>query len=214
MEKNSSLPTLGILGAGKLGITLAQLARRAGYQVMMAASGSPDKIALTVETLAPGASARTSLEVARRADIIILALPLSKFRNLPRAELSGKLVIDAMNHWWAVDGPRHDIIPDDRSSSEAIQDFLTDSRVVKALSHMGYHHLHDYTRTAGSANRRAIAIASDTAADAEIVVRLIDRLGFDPLPIGSLSAGVKLEPGQPAFGANLSLEELNQLIRA
>src|SRR5690606_5348132 len=125
MTKNK-LPTVGILGAGKLGVVLAQLSVRAGYQVMVAGSGSPSKIKLTIETLVPGATAHTSREVSLQADIIILALPLSRFRAIPRQELAGKLVIDAMNYWWEVDGPRHDTLPDDTSSSEAVQDFLQD----------------------------------------------------------------------------------------
>lgn len=214
MPKNNSQTTIGILGAGKLGIVLAQLARRAGYSVMVAASGPADKIQLTVETLAPGATAHSAATVAARSDIIVLALPLAKFQQIPRTELTGKLVIDAMNYWWEVDGPRVDILSDGQSSSEAIQDFLTESRVVKALSHMGYHHLHDYSRASDDPDRRAIAIAGDRPDDVTIVAQLVDRLGFEPLPIGKLSAGRRLEPGQPAFGANLPIHQLRTLIES
>jgi predicted dinucleotide-binding enzyme len=66
---------LGIVGAGKLGTTLARAAAAAGYDVVMSASGPPDTIALTVDVLAPGARAATTEEVVSHADIIVLAVP-------------------------------------------------------------------------------------------------------------------------------------------
>lgn len=204
--------TIGIIGAGKLGMTLAQLARRTGYEVLLSGSAHPDKIALSVEVLAPGAQAVTTEQVAK-ADIVILALPLSRFRTLPVDALAHKLVVDATNYWWEIDGPRTDILPDTQSSSEAVQTFLLESRVVKGLNHMGYHDLHDEARAAKEPNRKAIAIAADREEDITRVSHLINRLGFDSLHIGTLSAGKILEPGNPAFGANLSRSELRSLLK-
>lgn len=207
-----SLTTIGILGAGKLGVTLAQLAIKAGYAVHIAGSGSPQKIALSMQVLAPGSVVATSEQVVQAADIVILALPLGKYKAIPHAVLQGKLVIDAMNYWWEVDGPREDFMDPSVSSSRAVQHFLPESRVVKGLNHMGYHDLHDEPRAPGTAGRKAIAVAGDNSNDVTVVSKLIDSLGFDPLVIGDLDAGAVLEPGHPAFGADLPLEKLRQTI--
>lgn len=207
-----NLPLIGILGAGKLGITIGQLARKAGYPVVIAASGEASKIALTVEVLVPGAQVGTAAEVARQADIVILALPLSKYKMLPKEALKGKTVIDAMNYWWEVDGPRDDILPSDASSSEVVQAFLPDAHVVKALNHMGYHDLYDEPRPKGAAGRKAIAIAGDTAEAVRSVEQFIDRLGFDTLYIGALKEGRRLEAGSAVFGANVDLGTLKTLV--
>jgi predicted dinucleotide-binding enzyme len=204
--------TIGILGAGKVGVVLAQLALKAGYTVYIAGSGDPSKIALTVQVLTPGAHAVTNHEVARLSDVIILALPLGKYKTIPKHELAGKLVIDAMNHWWEVDGLRDDFLPQNLSSSEAVQAYLDATRVVKALSHMGYHELYDGPREKGAEDRKSIAIAGDSLEDVATVSNIIDRLGFDPLPIGQLSEGIHLEPGHPAFGANLSKGRLKDSV--
>lgn len=204
--------TIAILGAGKLGITLSQLALRAGYSVRIAGSGDPSKIKLSVSVLAPGAIATTSVDAARQSDVIILALPLSKFRKLPKEELTGKLVIDAMNYWWEVDGPIEYILPSGMSSSETVQAFLSSSRIVKALNHMGYHDLHDEARSKKSPGRKAIAVAGDSKEDVRIVSSVIDSLGFDALYIGGLAKGKLLEPGGNVFGANVSAARLKQLI--
>lgn len=209
-----TIPTIGILGAGKLGVVLAQLALQAGYKVYLAGSGDPAKIALTTKILTPGAVATTASIAAQNSDVIILAMPLGKFRTIPKDGLKGKLVIDAMNHWWEVDGERDNHIADAVSSSEAVQAFLLESRVVKAFSHMGYHNLHDETKPPGAVGRKAIAIAGDHHSDVITVSKIVDKLGFDPVMTGPLASGVYLEPGHDAFGANVNAATLRRIINS
>lgn len=204
--------TIGIVGAGKLGITLARIARHYGFDVNIAGSSEPKKIALTAEVLAPGTIAMTTEEVAAKSDVIVLALPLGKFRTLPRQAFKDKLVIDAMNHWWEVDGERSAIVPDDVSSSEAVQEYLAGARVVKAFNHIGYHDLFDEHTPRNAQDRKSIAVAGNDPEDVRLVSELIDELGFDPLVIGNLQEGSRLEPGMNTFGASVTREQLKALL--
>lgn len=186
----------------------------AGYPVTIAASGDPADIELITQVLVPGAEARWAAAAAADADIVVLAIPLHKFATLDRSLVAGKLVVDMMNYWPAVDG----VVPmfqDHRlGSSEIVQRRLPSSTVVKALNHIGYHELDDERRPAGAPDRRALGVAADDAHGLEVIASLVDRIGYDPVRLDSLGAGRILEPGGPVFGASLRRSEFDQAARA
>jgi predicted dinucleotide-binding enzyme len=189
---------------------LARLAASAGMRVLVARSGDPAPIAQRMRAL--GAEATTTAHAIAESDAVVLALPLGNHRMLPAEALRGALVIDAMNYWWASDGIRPELDDPRTSTSELVQRHLAGSRVVKALSHMGYQDLEDEARPAGEPERKAIAVAGDEPADVATVSRLVDALGFDPVEAGPLANSIMLEPGAEAFGADVDAARLRAML--
>jgi predicted dinucleotide-binding enzyme len=147
---------LGIVGAGKFGTTLARAAVAAGYDVAIAGSGPADDIALTVDVLAPGAHAATTNEVVRHSDIIVLAVPTHRFRELPQDLFAGKIIIDAMNYWQPVDGDDAELTTAPDGTSRVVQERFPTARVVKSLNQLGYHQLEEHRRPKGAPDRIAL----------------------------------------------------------
>ncbi len=200
---------LGIVGAGKLGTTIARMAVAAGYDVALSGSGPAERIALTVEVLAPGARAVSTGEVVRHADLIVLAVPTHRFRELPRDLFAGKILIDAMNYWEPIDGVDEELAAAPAGTSVVVQERFPSARVVKSLNQLGYHELEEGRRLPGMPDRIAIAAAGDDRAAVRAVLQLIVRLGFDAVDAGPLKAGVALGPDGPVFGLASSADELS-----
>jgi 8-hydroxy-5-deazaflavin:NADPH oxidoreductase len=210
---NATTPTIAVLGAGHVGPAIARLALKAGHRVTIATSGSPADLALITTLLIPGAEPRWAVDAIASADIVVLAIPLHRFLAMDTDALSGKLVIDAMNYWPATDGKLASPFDDEGSgSSEVVAEQLHNATVVKTLNHVGYHELESHARPPGSVDRRALGVAGDDPDAVAAVSALVDRIGYDAVALGPLSAGRALQPGGPVFGAVLRCEDFQHAV--
>ena len=203
---------LGIVGAGRVGTTIARAAIAVGYDVAISGSGTADRIALIVEVLAPGARPVSTDEVVSHADLIVLAVPMHRFRELPRDLFAGRILIDAMNYWEEIDGVDQELATAPAGTSVVVQQRFPSARVVKSLNHITYYKFDEGRRPQGAPGRIAIAAAGDDRAAVAAVMQLIDRLGFDAVDAGPLEAGLALEPNGPVFGVSYSADGLSSLL--
>jgi 8-hydroxy-5-deazaflavin:NADPH oxidoreductase len=208
----SSVQRIAVLGAGHVGPVIARLALDAGFEVAIAASGSPENLELITQVVMPGVEARWATDAVAAADMVVLAIPLHRFPALEPVLLAGKLVVDAMNYWAPADGLVPMFQGQELSSSEIVQRRLSQSTVIKSLNQIAYHDLEDGRRPAGSPHRHAIGVAGDDSNAASLVGEVIDRIGYDPVVLDSLRAGRVLQPGGPVFGAVLTRSEFEKAI--
>jgi predicted dinucleotide-binding enzyme len=211
---NATSPRIAVLGAGHVGPAIARLALAAGHPVSIATSGKPGDLALVTQLLIPGAEPQRAADAIARADLVVLAIPLRRFQAIDADLLSGKLVIDAMNYWPATDGRLPPPFDEDIGTSEVVAERLRDADVVKTLNHIGYHDLERYASPPGSPDRRAVGVAGDAPDAVATVSAFIDRIGYDAVAVGPLSAGRVLQPGGPVFGAVLRRADFQRAVHS
>jgi predicted dinucleotide-binding enzyme len=203
---------LGIVGAGKAGTAIARAAVAGGYDVAISGSGPAERIELIVEVLAPGAHALSTDEVVRYAGLIVLAIPIHRFRELRRHLFAGKILVDAMNYWDEIDGVDEQFETTPTGTSTLVQGWFSSAKVVKSLNHLGYFKFEKSRRPHGTPGRLGMAAAGDDRSAVAEVLHLIDTLGFDPVDAGNLESGLALQPGGPIFGAGHSARELSNIL--
>src|SRR5204862_2002688 len=74
---------IGILGAGNIGAMLAQHFAQAGHEVAISNSRGPETLADLVAELGENARAVTGDEAARFGDLVVVAIPLKAYRDVP-----------------------------------------------------------------------------------------------------------------------------------
>ncbi|MER6617632.1 NADPH-dependent F420 reductase [Streptomyces xantholiticus] len=205
---------IGIIGAGHIGSTLARHFVRIGHDVVISNSRGPDTLAGLVEEIGGGLRPVTAREAAEYGQVVVVAIPYGRHKELPTDALKDKLVIDTCNYYAERDGHDPELDDDSTTSSEKIRAH-TDANLVKAFNAIHWRNLRDRGRNKGEAGRLAIPVSgTDTEAKA-VVAGLIRDIGFDPVDAGDIGHGGRShQPGSRLYGAELSAEETNDLIRA
>jgi predicted dinucleotide-binding enzyme len=194
--------SIGIIGAGNIGLAFAKTLSRAGIAATIANSRGPDSLKESVGALGPTIKAGTR-EQAASADLVLIAVNWSK---LPAAVAglpawSGRIVIDANN---PIEAPLFKPVDlHGRISSQVVAELVSGARLVKAFNHLRAEVL---ARDPGADGGLRVLFYSgdDSAAKAEVGA-LIDRLGFAGIDLGPLAIGGKLAqfPGGPLPNQNL-----------
>ena len=194
------MTTIGLIGSGNIGSTLAKLAVAAGHRVVLSNSRGPETLAPLVAELGDLASAGTAQEAAFAGDIVVVTIPLASYRQVPVEPLRGKVVIDTNNYYPQRDGEIAELEDESTTTSELLQAHLPASHVVKAFNNIYFEHLLELARPAGSDERSALAIAGDDTAAKQTVTRFLDDIGYDTVDAGPLAEGWRFQRDTAAYG--------------
>jgi predicted dinucleotide-binding enzyme len=204
------MTTVGIIGAGHIGSTLARGLVDRGYTVVISNSRGPETLTALVDDLGANASAGTVTDAAASGDVVIVTVPLKAYQEVPVAPLAGKIVIDTNNYYWERDGRIAELDEKQATTTGLLQAHLPESKVVKGFNHIGSADILTTGTPAGTADRRALATASDHPDAAAFVTELYDEFGFDTVDIGSVDESWRVERDQPAYVTRQTKAELEQ----
>jgi len=202
---------IGIIGTGNIGSTLAGYLKGLGHQVEIANSRGPETLRDVAEKT--GTKATTAEQAANAKDLVILAIPQKAMVKLPIDILSSSkaIIVDAGNYYPSRDGQIADI-----------QNGLTDSEwtakvighpIIKAFNNIVATSLSSKAVATGSENRIALSVAGDNEEHKQVVIKLIDEIGFDAIDGGLLSNSWRQQPGEPAYCQDLDKEELKAALQ-
>ncbi|EXG79793.1 NADPH-dependent F420 reductase [Cryptosporangium arvum] len=204
------MTTVGFIGSGHIGGTVARLAVAAGYDVVVSNSRGPDTLADLVAELGPKARAATASEAAAAGDLVVVSVPFGRYQQVPAEPLAGKPVLDTNNYYPARDGEFPTLDDDSTTASELLQEHLAGAHVVKVFNNIYWESLRSLARPNGAPDRSALAIAGDDADAKAAVTAFLDTIGYDAVDAGPLAEGRRYQPGTPAYGgiyAGSSLQE-------
>lgn len=192
--------TIGIIGSGLIGATVARLAVQGGHNVVVSNSRGPETLLPLVAALGPGARAATAEDAAKDGDLVVVSVPLGALADIPVEPLKGKTVIDTSNYYEQRDGLIDSLDARTITTTQILQDHLPDSHVVKAFNNINFAHLGELNRPAGDPERTSLVIAGDDAEAKAEVITFLDDIGYNSFDAGELSEGRRFDNGQPAYG--------------
>ncbi len=205
---------IGIIGAGQIGGILARRLTALGHDVSIANSRAPESLAgLARET---GAKPVTAQQAARAGEVVIVTIPM---KNIPR--LAGLfdgvpgdvVVVDTGNYYPQQRDGRIAPIEEGATESRWVSDQLG-RPVVKAFNNIYARHLLERGKPKGGTGRIALPVAGDDRRAQEVVIRLLDELGFDGVDAGGLDQSWRQQPGTPVYGTDFDVDGVRKALTA
>jgi predicted dinucleotide-binding enzyme len=200
---------IGIIGAGRIGGTLAELWVKAGHEVLVS-SRHPAELEGLARSLGPRARAGTPREAAVFGDVVLVSVPYAALPQLGRdlrKELAGKVVLDTGNPYPERDGEMA-VEARRKGTGVASAELLPGVRLVRAFNAIAYRSLRSEAHRAGAAV--GIPIAGDDARALEVAKRLVMDAGFEPVVVGPLAQARKFDVGTPVYTQVLTGRELRE----
>lgn len=195
-------PKIGIIGAGRLGTTLARLLLKAGYSVQLNHGKNSETSQRVTSMLGNQAALVGQMEVVKN-DILILAVRWEHIEDALsplRLMLKGKILVDATNPF--IDKKTLFNTESGINSSLVISSLIPETNIVKAFNSLLAEWLDTELKIPGG--KRVMFVSGDEINSKQIVIGIIKKIGFACIDLGGIKTGGSLQQG----GMPLSLKNL------
>jgi 8-hydroxy-5-deazaflavin:NADPH oxidoreductase len=185
---------IAVIGTGNVGSRLAKLFVLANHQVLLG-SRTPHKAEEIATTLGENAAGMTYADAASAADVILVATPWTNSATLNAMQQLGdlreKIVIDCTNPL----APDYvsNLLGHTTSSAEEIAKLIPEARVVKAFNTI-FADIMEPGKQIFEEHRGTGFYCGDDPGAKEVVAKLIQDTGFEPVDVGVLKNARYLEP--------------------
>lgn len=206
---------IGIIGVGEIGGTIARRLSARSHSVRVANSRGPEAVKAFADEI--GAVAADIYGAVEGAEVVVLSMPFPAAATLPddlfdRAA-DDVAIMDTANYYPDVRDPR--IAEIDAGMPESVWTSRRLGRpVVKAFNSLMFHTLCELGRAEGSPDRLAVPVAGDGARGKQVVMGLVNEMGFDPVDAGALEESWRQQPSTPAYCCDYDAEKTRQGIGA
>lgn len=202
---------IGLVGAGMIGSTLAELWAKAGHEVFLS-SRHPEQLEPLVRKLGGKARAGTIEEAASFGEVVVLTTPLKAVPELASAlndRLKGKIVIETNNPYPDRDGKLADEATREGTGSGTwVQSHFPGGRVVKAFNTVYFETLRSEAHRDGP--RVGIPLASDDKEAMREVAELVREAGFAPVEVGLMERSREFDVGTTVYNTGASADEVRR----
>lgn len=205
--------TIGVLGAGFIGATLATKLAARGHRVRIANSKSPATLSRfdDIANVTPMWAA----DVVSGVDVVIISVPERTVESLA-AEIAPLLsddtiVIDTGNYYPNRDG--HLPILDGGVPDSVWVSQLLGRDVFKVFNNIGAPSLKNKGSDVPN-DRVGLSVAGPDGDAKSVVFALVEHVGFEPVDGGTLDASWRQQPGTPSYCKDFDPETLRASLAA
>jgi len=204
---------IGIIGAGNIGSALAGYFNKLQHTVLIANSRGPETLSRVAQET--GAIPVKISEVAKEVDLLFIAIPMKSVLSLPDDLLASlpvtSPIIDTGNYYPLRDGHITEI---DKGMVESEwTSHILGRPVIKAFNSIVADSLLHKGLPKGSKSRIALPVSGDDVKAKQLVITLLDQMGFDAIDAGPLSESWRYQPGTPAYCPDPTIQQLPSLLQ-